>query len=479
MFTIAKDKFATTLLLVALLMLFFILPEWQAPITLTMWVAVVVFCIRRIKERLLLLLFEITLFTFLMTRLVLPDLFTTGYITNDADGVVRMFDKETLRFIYTTLVISIFGSYLGYCMVSENSETHASTYDNQTPYIQSVRRMSKILSAICSVFYVAIIIEKAMFVFQNGYFAMYAEFDSQLPGIIHKLASLYVPLLYLFLATLPSKSEARFHISLYITIAIISLATGGRTTFMLALVFIFFYYVLRNFISPEDPWLSRKAIIIIVIAIPLLLSGMFLIDFVRADKEMEEEGSVFNLLVNFFYQQGTSCQVIGLTYQMQPILDDGRIFSFGQIIDNYNKNFVFQLMGTAVEYRPQTEEMAQYGHSLANTLTYYTKYKSFLSGVGLGTSYIAEVWHDFGYIGLILWNIMYGVIFAKLYQWIQKGLWACAFGLIIIPDIIYAPRGQAAAFLNIFFSVTILGVFLIIHLMAKHLSKNDENTGVH
>ena len=74
---------------------------------------------------------------------------------------------------------------------------------------------------------------------------------------------------------------------------------------------------------------------------------------------------------------------------------------------------------------------------------------------------------------------MYGVIFAKLYQWIKKGLWACAFGLIVIPDIIYAPRGQAAAFLNVFFSVTILGVFLIIHLIAKHLTKDNENTGVH
>ena len=298
---------------------------------------------------------------------------------------------------------------------------------------------------------------------------MFAEFESQLPGLITTLSHLYSPLLFLFLATFPSKQEARPPLWLYAIIAILSLSTGSRTGFMLALVFLIFYFCLRNIHTPEDPWLSRKAAIGIIALIPALFVFMFMIDFIRADREMDGSG-IFSMFINFFYQQGISAQVLGLSYEMQYLLGD-RIFSFGQIIDNFNKNFIFQIMGTAVEYRPQTEEMAQYGHSLANTITYYAMYKSFLSGVGLGTSYIAEVWHDFGYVGLLLWNMMYGFFFAKFYKWSRQNIWACAFGLIIIPDIIYSPRGHAGAFLNVFFSISILLTFLIIHILAKRFSK--------
>ena len=469
MLLMARDKFVTSILLLFMLTLFFVAPEWQSVLLMGMWLTVVVYCLLSIKERLLLLLFQATIFTFLMTRLILPDFFTTAYIAGDADGTIRMFDEATIRFIYTTLAISICGSYLGFVIIPAKKDEVILLYDNATPYVQSVRHISKVLSYGCALFFAVTIIEKSMFVFQNGYFDLYANFESHLPSIVHKLSSLYTPLFMLYLATFPTKKEARWTILLYLLIAIISLTTGSRTAFMLALVFLLFYYCLRNVVNPEEPWLTRKSVIVMLCAIPLLLAGMFMMDFVRADKEMENAG-VVDLFINFFYQQGVSAQVIGLTYNMQDLLGD-RIFSFGQIIDNFNKNFVFQLMGTAVEYRPQTEEMALYGHSLANSITYLQAHRSFLSGVGLGTSYIAEVWHDFGYIGLLLWNMLYGAIFACFFKWVQKGLWACTFGLIMIPDIIYAPRGQAGAFLNVFLSITVLAVFYIIHVLAKRYSK--------
>ena len=139
--------------LLALLVLFFIVAEWQAAITLMMWIVVVCFCLLRVKERLLLLLFQTTLFTFLMTRLILPDFFQTGYIAADVDGTIRMFDMETLRFIYTTLAISIFGSYLGFVMMPKIEDEKLQIYDNNTPYVLSIRHISKILSYGCSFFF--------------------------------------------------------------------------------------------------------------------------------------------------------------------------------------------------------------------------------------------------------------------------------------------------------------------------------------
>ncbi|MBR0195474.1 MAG: O-antigen polysaccharide polymerase Wzy family protein [Paludibacteraceae bacterium] len=466
----AKDKLVTSILLLALLTLFFIAPEWQLVTTFGMWLCVVLYSLRNIQERLLLLLLQVTLFTFLMTRLMLPEIFTTSYISEDATGTIRTFAPDTIRFIYTTLSLSICSSFAGYAMIAQKSDEALTLYDTSTAYVEKIRLISKILSYGCAAFYSLLFVEKMLFVIQNGYFEMYAEFDSQMPGVVHKLASLYKPLLFLFLATFPDKREARIPLLFYFVVELLSLGTGSRTVFMLALLFLIFYLMLRNRISPDDPWLTRKHMLVILAGAPILLVGMFLIDFIRAGREMIN-GELFDMFVNFFYQQGTSAQVIGLSYEMNDILGN-RIFSFGQIIDNFNKNFVFQLMGTAVEYRPQTEEMAMYGHSLSNTISYYQMYNSFLSGVGLGTSYIAEVWHDFGYIGLILWNMLYGIVLAYIPRWAEKGLWPCAFGLIMLTDILYAPRGHAGAFLNVFLSVTILFTFLFIHLLAKHSTKS-------
>ena len=254
MLRIARDKLGTSILLLALLALFFAAPEGQAAITLTMWCVVIWFCAKRPKERLLLLLFQATLFTFLMTRLILPDFFQTGYMADDVDGTIRMFDAETLRFIYTTLAISIFGSYFGFAILPEPQEETIRLYDTSTAYVNSVRHISKVLSYICALFFAVTIVEKSIFVFQNGYFELYADFESKLPGVIHKLSSLYTPLFMLYLATVPSKQEARGALWLYFLVALISLTTGGRTTFMLTLVFLLFYFCLRNVVNPKEPW---------------------------------------------------------------------------------------------------------------------------------------------------------------------------------------------------------------------------------
>lgn len=467
---IAQDKFYTYFLLIILLGLYIALPGWQAIITLMIWSVVVGYCLLHIKERMLLLFFQLTLFTFLMTRMVLPDIFSTTYIEQDEDGAIRMFSFETLRFIYTTLIISIIGSFVGFTIIPDVVGKHISHYDTDNQYITTIRRTSKIFYYITSFFYLILILEKSIFVFRYGYFELYTDFVSRMPGIVHKFASLYLPIFYLYLASFPVKKEARMPIILFIIMGVISLGTGSRTTFMLSAISILIYYLLRNILSPDAPWLTKKGVIATVIAIPIILIAMFVIAFIRIESDFDN-ASLFELFVNFFYQQGSSARVIGLTYDLQKTLDDGRTFTFGYMIDNFNKNIIFKILGIAKEYKSQTPEMAMYGHSLANTITYIDNPDGFLGGYGYGSSYIAEVWHDFGYVGLFLWNIMYGVIFSKFYYWIQKGIWPTTFCLIMIPNIIYAPRGQASAFLYFFISITILLSFYFIHLIGKNYAK--------
>ena len=46
---------------------------------------------------------------------------------------------------------------------------------------------------------------------------------------------------------------------------------------------------------------------------------------------------------------------------------------------------------------------------------------SIAQGGGLGSSYIAEAWKDFGYLGVIIFSYIYGLILALIPQWCHKG----------------------------------------------------------
>lgn len=458
----ASDKLYTYILLFFTSLLFGIFPSCQLPLLLLAWMIVVGYSLLRLKTRLLLFFFCITIFTFLLTRLVLPYIVMTDYIESKMDAIIYSFSPEINRHVYRSLFISIVSIFAGYSMVKETDEVHFG-FDIESETIQKIRWVSKNLFIFCTFFFAIALMEKVKYVMENGYFSYYLDFKSGLPGIVGKLSNLYKPMLYLYLATMPCKKEARWLIYSFVLMAGFSLLTGGRSAFMLDCILVAVYYFLRNYLTPETPWISKKGMIAIIAALPILLIAMFMMASLRSNEE-SDSASLTDLFFNFFFQQGISVQVIGLTHIYQDILNDGRLFSLGVITDNFNDNFIFRLMGMGVRYAPQSEDMALYGHSLANTLTYYHEPEAFLIGYGLGTCYIAEIWHDFGYLGLVLWNILYGFILAKSYQWAQRNIWMFALSLIMIMHIIYAPRGCACTFLSeSLLSPTLLIVFIFIY----------------
>ena len=44
----------------------------------------------------------------------------------------------------------------------------------------------------------------------------------------------------------------------------------------------------------------------------------------------------------------------------------------------------------------------------------------FLGGGGLGSSYIAEAWVDFGYVGIIVVNFVFGILLSQLHKWFRQ-----------------------------------------------------------
>ena len=118
-------------------------------------------------------------------------------------------------------------------------------------------------------------------------------------------------------------------------------------------------------------------------------------------------------------------------------------------------------------YSGQTVETALYGKDFGAALTYFVMPHNYLAGVGMGTSYIAELFHDFGYIGVVLINILYGCIFARGAKYLVKNPYIGALFLFMFKNIFYAPRYQAFFFFTASFTVTVFISLVTIWFVSK------------
>lgn len=425
------------------------------------WLVIMTYCLIDIEKRLTLFAFVLAIFTFLLSRLIIPLFYTNAYIESAIDNSME-FSDAAYDFIYNALIIALITSYVGFKSVSRNSlfQINQSYYQSRTN--NRIRKITKYLVYFTYTFCVINVLGKVYFVAQNGYEALFLEYVNILPPFLIKFVNIYTLVFYLFLATLPSKAEAKWPIILFIALGVVSLLTGQRGGFILNCILIVVYMFLRNQMTPNDLWIGRRGKTALIISVPLLCAFMFIIMLVRGGNAANSYDTS-SLVIDFFFQQGTSLQVVGLTYDAQSVIPSGKFYTFGTIIDNFNDNFIFNLLGIAKSYRAQTPEFAINGHSLANYLTYTFETQRFLNGGGMGSSYVAEVWNDFGYLGLGLWSFMYGCILGKFYKWARMNYWFFGISFYMLMGIVFSPRAGAIDFIADILSPTNLLVMFIIY----------------
>lgn len=90
-------------------------------------------------------------------------------------------------------------------------------------------------------------------------------------------------------------------------------------------------------------------------------------------------------------------------------------------------------------------------------------------GYGVGSSYIAEAFHDLGYFGIAIFSSIYGIIMSIYKKYLYKNVWVTACFCIAITELLMAPRGYADAFFAQILNFTNIEAFLIIYLISKVL----------
>lgn len=437
--------------------------------TICVWIDLLAYCFSNISKRVFLFVFLIAFFVFLLGREIL-DVF-------NLHTVISRFSTEINIHAERLLLISLLCIIIGYCASGHikfaSSRDRNVEYD--TPMILSIRKVSSILFFFSFLFSIIQLLSIGRYILSHGYLSTYISFTSSLPYFFTKIADMTPVSFWLFLSTFPTKKEVDRHAVFFVIYLAMTLLTGRRFAFVAGLLVLFTYYSLRDNIKNEGTkWIKRSTIIICILAVPIGAVALYYFSRMRFGNVIEGT-SLGDAFTDFFYSQGVSINVI--KYAKMYDINPEKNYMFSSTLTFLQKNIIARFLGVH-SYSGNTVENATNGHSLAHAMSYLLYGDRYLNGRGIGSCYIAEAFHDFGYFGVVIVNLIYGVILNKFFDFRRKGVFTGTISLILLNSLLYAPRGSTDGFVADIVDFTswgtIITVYILSYLISKRVSRTTE-----
>jgi len=440
---------------------------------LLLWIVNVLYALESINKRAFYMAFLVAFFAFLLGRTVANIIMPSESIYLIADDI--LFHTKLCLFIS---LLSLFFFYGVNEKVRFNCGLRNGFFKEPYKGIEyydethiSIRMASKYGLYATYIFAVIVAIEKIVFVSAFGYSQYYILYASSLPYLVSKMGDAFQVCFFMYLATMPNRNEAKIPVVMYLFLALLALAAGRRADFVVPVLLIILYCFTRNLINNNgETWLTRRHLMIALMLSPFLLGYLFLRGAVRftGGSALSGDISLISQVVNFFNELGFSANVIsfGKMYENQI---PNKIYSFGETIDYLRENIITQMFFDFPIYRSQTVERAMNSHNFTQIITYIRDPRFYLSGRGLGSSYIAEAYHDFGYVGVVLWNAFYAFLLSHFYNYKGKGIIYVAMSLCVLKAVLIAPRNVASGFLTQLINLDTWLIIGLICIMARVL----------
>lgn len=452
-----------TLCIVILILCFILDVELMLIAVIGIWLTLISFSLNDIKNRSMLFAFLVTFFIFLIGRDLMQQLFSYK---------VEIFDKTVQFHAYLSYIISLItiGIFYKIFELSLQNKKNKFIIKEDSDYKNNISKLSLLIYYPSWIFAIISKISISSFVAERGftdYYTDYADYISEnnIMYLISKLELIMPVALCIYLATMPSKKDIRKPLILYIIYFIVSLGTGQRSTAMLGILFLFIYFVYRNGQSSEV-WISKKMIICFCISIPLMMIFASYYSVIREGGNISNT-NIFESFINFFYDQGVTSNVLKRAYMYKDSIPDNQIYT----LEFLHSGILARIFGIKV-FHGNTIEHAMHGGSLTHTLGYIIMGESYLLGRGSGSCYIAELYQDFGYIGVFIGNILYSYIFTKIARANRRyNILVNSIFFLLITHILWAPRGSFSAFITQNFIPTTLFVFIFIFALNTYLLK--------
>lgn len=417
-------------------------------LVLLLWLYLFILAVNNIKRSIGLFCFLIAFFVFLLGREI-----CFQYLS--VEVYYKYLEKEN-AFTYVCLGVSLIGIFIGTNLKSVKNKRVSKIEENVSS--QNIQRVTEYLFIFCYIFLMISVLAQIVLVRRIGYLASYTdEAVSNVPGFINYIAAFTPVIFCIFLATCPTKKRALLPMGMYEIYAVLTVFTGKRYPFIAISMLILIYMTIRN--RSEKGWINKKLIYLLIISLPVLLVFMAAYDSIRIGEAFKFT-NLKSTIIDFFDSQGGSVNVIKRVKYYENDLKDLFLTSFENTRTALFSNVIMRRLTGVTVYYGNSIERAMKGNSLMHRLSYYSYGNAYLAGRGVGSCYIAELYHDFGYLGILLGSVFYGWLIQKISNlkfshYIRDGILLATMYYLLL-----APRGNFDGFVGGIFSLySILGIF--------------------
>ncbi len=391
------------------------------------------------KQHLIFLFFHFTFFTFLLSRPV---------ISMFRGNEWWYFSVSAVLFALNAMFISLIALRIGSKLMKRKHCEIVKRNEQNDRFIESFQTVTLVFFYITMAMFLVAELEKLAFMSGRGYEEYYISFKSSLPSFVLTIGDMMKYALCMFLATMPSKKKAIVPLGIYLISAIPSLIIGIRNPIVLNAIFIVVYYLIRDILEDNKKWFGKTERIIVVAVLPIALIFLSAYNYIRDGVTVEM--TAFESIVDLFYKQGVSFDVLCMGYEAIPNLPDviDKNYTFGGIIDYITRGNIAQMFFGAVPLGNQNSEIvATYSNSFAHSMS-YVAHPEYLSGHGWGSSYLLETFADWGYVGITLFSVGLGVLMTILPLLLRRGIFFGTISLIALTKIFFVPRAEATGWIT-------------------------------
>lgn len=441
------------------------------------WVIMVIYGLKNIQERTALLVFLATFFLFLLGGEA-----TAQFLNYDLE---LSFTKEIDQHAHIAILVSLIGVAVGFILMDRHVKKKecpvlvTEEEENKNTIIRNIGFVGFLCTIIPAY---AQAIDAGIFVVHNGYLKYYTEYSCRLPVIVESLGELYTLFLFMYLASFPAKKKCVVPLCSYLLYGALWLISGRRLYVGISLLVVAFYVLICHFRFPKEKWITKKLLIACLCAMPLLVLGLYSYKYIRYGMAVDSI-NIFKVFTDFINQQGVSINAIKLSKELEgdslgcTSLYYTLKYWRSSVLTRHIANFPYEL------YSIRSIETALNTNCLADYIIYAKSPTSYLSGYGYGTSYIAELYHDGGYLLVMAGSALYGVLLKWLYDLSPISPWKSVAALLVLEQFVVLPRYGADVIVSPFYNLTrfmtFVGCILLVELYSKFIKrkrfKNNEH----
>lgn len=468
--TKSKDKLLIySLLLNSLLLVlsFFIGKEdIQVVSIFSIWLTGIIYCLFNIYERILGLVFLSAFYNFLIGRglLILLGIYNEPYSFTNEESIKgqRLILFSIYIFVYSYIIINkYFEKRKNNRDTVPKKELELEQKEKQRIKIQ---KLSRTIFYITYVFLILNVLLTIRYVLKEGYTSLYVGSYRKTNFILSKIGD-FAPIMFLaFLSTMPSKKQIAFPLFLYMIYLVLTIGVGARFDFVIGVLIVFVYIVLRNVIGKkeENKWFKLKYLkyLLILGIIAVILLSAF--NTIRFGEELKDSNKTpVKLFTKFSYDQGISANMSKRIFKYEKLIPKDRYYSLCSL-QTYGE-LVTSRLKRQKPIPSSSEEKAIKTATLSDRISYIMFTDDYLLGNGTGTSYIAEVFFDFGYIGLMIINMLYALLLVLSRKMLEKGVVPFIVGIAIFSTLLKVPRSSTDEFvIKVINPMIWLSVFILL-----------------